>query len=210
MSKKGKSKSSKQWIARQKKDEYVHLAKAKGYRSRASFKLLEIQEKDKIIKPGHVVVDIGAAPGGWSQIAKNIVGSNGHVLAIDILPIEPLEGVDIIQGDFLEDSTYEEMLKRLDSREVNVVISDIAPNFSGISAVDQPRSVYLSELALDFAVNVLAENGDFLIKIFQGEGFDEYLDVVRSHFKKVLVRKPKSSRSESREVYILGRGFKKA
>lgn len=205
---KKKSKSSQQWLARQRKDEFVQKAKAEGYRSRAAYKLLELQDKYKIIKQGDVVVDIGAAPGGWSQIAAKLAGNKGYVLAIDILPIEQIENVDIIKGDFTEESVYQELLHRLDNRKVNVVISDIAPNLSGIRSSDQAKAMYLSELALDFAISVLAPKGKLVVKVFQGEGFDNYLIEVKRHFSKVMVRKPKSSRSESREVYIIASDFK--
>lgn len=188
-------------------DEYVRKAQQMGYRSRAVFKLEEIQHKDKLLRPGMTVVDLGAAPGGWSQYARKIVGSDGTVVALDILPIEPLEGVDFIQGDFREQEVLDELLSIIQGRSVDLVISDMAPNISGQSAVDQPRSIYLCELALDFARQVLTRGGDLLIKAFQGEGYNQLEQDVKAHFNKVIVRKPKASRARSREVYILARGY---
>lgn len=204
-----RSKSSQNWLRRHFDDHYVKEAQKAGYRSRAVFKLLEIQEKDRILKPGMVVVDLGGAPGGWSQIAAPIVGESGAVFALDILEIEPIQGVDVIQGDFTEQEVYDSLISALDGREVDLVMSDMAPNISGMKAVDQPRAMYLAELALDFAQSVLRPGGDFLTKIFQGEGFDAYLKVLRASFEKVVIRKPKASRPKSREVYMLARGFKK-
>ena len=204
-----RSKTSEDWLARQNKDEFVKQAKLKGYRSRAAFKLLEIQEKDKLITPGATIVDIGAAPGGWSQIAKELVGEKGFVLAIDVLPVESIAGVDIIEGDFSEDEIYQQLLEKLGERRVNVVISDIAPNLSGIKIADQAKAMYLVELALDFAINTLDDNGSFIVKVFHGIGFEEFLKLVRSNFKKVLIRKPKSSRKESKEVYIVAKQIKR-
>ncbi len=189
-------------------DEYVQRAQRDGYRSRASYKLLELQEKDRILKPGQVVVDLGAAPGGWSQVAAAIVGDQGRVLAMDILEMDAIHGVDFLQGDFREQSVLDELLRMLDGRAVDVVISDIAPNTSGVKAVDQPRSMYLCELALDFARNTLKPGGGFITKIFQGEGFDEYIRDTRGSFERVVTRKPKSSRPKSREVYIVATGYK--
>jgi 23S rRNA (uridine2552-2'-O)-methyltransferase len=204
----GRSKSSQNWLKRHFDDPYVKEAQKAGYRSRAVFKLLEIQEKDKILSPGQVVVDLGAAPGGWSQIAVPLVGNSGAVIALDILPMEPMDGVTIIQGDFTEQDVHEQLLATINGRGVDLVISDMAPNISGLKAVDQPRAMYLAELALDLARDVLKTGGDFLCKVFQGEGFDAYLRDTRESFDKVLIRKPKSSRSKSREVYILARGFR--
>ncbi len=203
-----RSKSSHQWIQRHVNDEYVQRAQRDGYRSRASYKLLELQEKDRILKPGQVVVDLGAAPGGWSQVAAAIVGDQGRVLAMDILEMDAIHGVDFLQGDFREQSVLDELLRMLDGRAVDVVISDIAPNTSGVKAVDQPRSMYLCELALDFARNTLKPGGGFITKIFQGEGFDEYIRDTRGSFERVVTRKPKSSRPKSREVYIVATGYK--
>ncbi len=189
-------------------DEYVQRARRDGYRSRASYKLLELQEKDKILKPGQVVVDLGAAPGGWSQVAVGIVGDQGKVLAMDILEMEAIHGVDFLQGDFREQAVLEVLISLLEGREVDVVLSDIAPNTSGVRVVDQPRSMYLCELALDFARNTLKPGGGFVTKIFQGEGFDGFIRDARSSFTRVLTRKPKSSRPKSREVYVVATGYK--
>ena len=202
---KTKSKSSKQWLQRQHSDDYVKRAVKEGYRSRSAYKLLEINKRNKILRPGMTVVDLGAAPGGWSQVAIEII-KPGRVFALDILPIVPIEGVDIIQGDFREATVCTELLNLLNGARVDLVISDMAPNFSGISGVDVPRAVYLAELAFDFAQQVLAPSGCFLVKVFQGEGFDEYLRVFKQAFKTVVIRKPKASRAESREIYLLGSG----
>jgi 23S rRNA (uridine2552-2'-O)-methyltransferase len=203
-----RSKSSRSWLDRHFNDNYVKQAQQLGYRSRAAFKLLEIQEKDDLIKPGQVVVDLGAAPGGWSQIAQQIVDEEGMVFALDILPMDPIHGVHIIEGDFRESGPYDELLNILDGRPVDLVISDMAPNISGVAAVDLPRSMYLCELALEFARQRLKPGGDFLVKVFQGEGFDDYFRQMRESFGKVITRKPQASRSKSREVYLLGRDFK--
>lgn len=203
-----RSNSSQNWLRRHFNDHYVKEAQKAGYRSRAVFKLLEIQEKDRLLCPGQVVVDLGAAPGGWSQIAAPIVGKNGDVIAMDILPMDPLPGVTFIEGDFTEQDVHEQLLASVNGRPVDLVISDIAPNISGMRAVDQPRAMYLAELALDFAQNTLKPGGDFLTKVFQGEGFDPYLLALRRSFDKVVIRKPKASRPKSREVYIVARGFK--
>lgn len=200
--------SSQNWLRRHFNDHYVQAAQKAGYRSRAVFKLLEIQEKDRMIRPGQVVVDLGAAPGGWSQIAAPMVGKSGDVIAMDILPIEPLNDVTFIEGDFTEQGVHDQMIAALNGREVDLVLSDIAPNMSGMKGVDQPRAMYLAELALDFAQSTLKPGGDFLTKVFQGEGFDPYLRSVRESFGKVVIRKPKASRPKSREVYLLAKGFK--
>ncbi len=198
-----RSKSSQNWLKRHFDDPYVKQAKKAGYRSRAVFKLLEIQEKRRIIKPGQIIVDLGAAPGGWAQVAVPMVGRKGAVIAMDILPMDPIEGVDFIQGDFSEQDVHDQLLATINGRSVDLVMSDMAPNISGLKAVDQPRAMYLAELALDFARGALKPGGDFLVKVFQGEGFDEYLKDVRDSFKKVVIRKPKASRPKSREVYLL-------
>ncbi len=204
-----RSKSSQHWLKRHFDDPYVKQAQKAGYRSRAVFKLLEIQEKKRIIKSGQVVIDLGAAPGGWAQAAVPLVGRKGTVIALDILPIEPIEGVAFIQGDFMEQAVHEQLLMAINGRAVDLVMSDMAPNISGLKAVDQPRAMYLAELALDFARGVLKPGGDFLVKVFQGEGFDEYLKDVRDAFKKVVIRKPGASRPKSREVYLLAIDMKK-
>jgi len=190
-------------------DEYVKKAQALGYRSRATFKLIEIIEKDKLIQSGMNVVDLGAAPGGWSEYVRNIVGKKQKVIALDILDIEPIEGVDFIQGDFRENEVYEQLNKILEGAPIDVVLSDMAPNLSGNKAIDQPGAMYLCELALETAQAILVEGGSFLVKVFQGVGFEEYKKQVANSFDKVLIRKPKSSRARSNEVYILGKGFKK-
>ncbi|MES9987288.1 MAG: 23S rRNA (uridine(2552)-2'-O)-methyltransferase RlmE [Candidatus Thiodiazotropha endolucinida] len=203
-----RSKSSRQWLDRHFKDEYVKQAQKAGYRSRAAFKLLEIQQKDNIFKPGMKVVDLGAAPGGWCQVARELVGEKGRIVAMDILPMDPMAGVEFIQGDFREAQPLEELEKSLDGEAVDLVISDMAPNVTGIASVDQPRAIYLCELALDFAREVLKPGGCFVVKIFQGEGFDAYLKALRRDFKRVVSRKPSSSRAKSREVYLVAGNFK--
>ncbi len=202
-----KSKSSRQWLDRHLNDEYVKRAQIDGYRSRAAYKLLEINKKDQIISPSQTVVDLGAAPGGWSQIAGKLVGSKGKLIALDILPMDPLVGVDFIQGDFREDEPLQRLRTLLDGNPVDLVISDMAPNVSGMAAVDQPQAMYLCELALEFAQETLRPQGDFLIKVFQGAGFEAYLKALRASFAKVVTRKPAASRAKSREVYLLARGY---
>ncbi len=204
-----RSKSSNQWMQEHFDDEYVKKAQAMGYRSRSTFKLVEIQQKDKIIKPGMNIIDLGAAPGGWSDFACKIVGKKNKVIGLDLLAIDPIEGVDFIQGDFRENDVLEELMRVLDGAPVDLVMSDMAPNISGNKAMDQPRSIYLAELALDTAQTVLTNGGTFLIKMFQGTGFDEYKKGVAKCFSTVVIRKPKSSRPRSKEVYILAKGFKK-
>jgi 23S rRNA (uridine2552-2'-O)-methyltransferase len=204
----GRSKSSNRWMQEHFSDEYVKMAQVKGYRSRAVFKLEEIQDKDQIIKPGMNIIDLGAAPGGWSQFAREIIGKKNKIIALDILPIEPIEGVDFIQGDFREQAVLDELYAVLDGAEVNLVMSDMAPNKSGNKAVDQPRSIYLGELALETAKTVLTKGGTFLVKLFHGEGFEEFYQEVQKSFSKVVIRKPKASRPRSNEVYILAKGFK--
>jgi 23S rRNA (uridine2552-2'-O)-methyltransferase len=203
-----KSKSSRRWLDRHFKDEFVTKAQREGYRSRAVYKLLEIQERDRVLKPGQVVVDLGAAPGGWCQVARKSVGRNGAVIALDILPMDPVEGVEFIQGDFREEQVLEQLRNLLDARRVDLVISDMAPNVSGMAAVDQPRAMYLCELALDFAKEVLKPGGGLVVKVFQGEGFDQYVRDLRAAFGKVVTRKPKASRPRSREVYLVAGNFK--
>lgn len=189
-------------------DEYVKMAQAQGYRSRAVFKLIEIQGKDQIIKPGMNIIDLGAAPGGWSQYARQLMAKKNKLVALDILPMEPLEGVDFIQGDFREEAVMEQLYALLDGAPVNLVMSDMAPNMSGNNSIDLPRSIYLGELALDTAKTVLTKDGIFLVKLFHGEGFETYHREVQHFFSKVLIRKPKASRPRSNEVYILAKGFK--
>jgi 23S rRNA Um-2552 2'-O-methyltransferase (EC 2.1.1.-) len=203
-----RSKSSQQWMQEHFQDEYVKKAQAMGYRSRAVFKLIEIQEKDKIIKPGINIVDLGRRPGGWSEYVSKIVGKKNKVIALDLLAIDPIDGVDFIQGDFREDDVLEQLYKVLDGEPVHLLLSDMAPNMSGSREMDQPRAIYLGELALDAAQHILAKGGTFLIKMFQGAGFDEYYNQVRQQFSSVVIRKPKASRARSNEVYILAKGFK--
>lgn len=208
MSKKKHSGSSGRWLKEHFDDKYVLEAQKKGYRSRALFKIEEIQQKDKLLKPGMTVVDLGAAPGGWSQYAAGVVGDEGQVIACDILPMDPIPGVSFLQGDFREEAVLDALLERIQPDMVDVVLSDMAPNMSGNLASDQPRAMYLVELALDMCRQVLAPNGSFAVKVFQGEGFDQYLADVRSMFKVVKIRKPDSSRDRSREVYIVATGYK--
>ncbi|MGB3724139.1 MAG: 23S rRNA (uridine(2552)-2'-O)-methyltransferase RlmE [Glaciecola sp.] len=203
-----KSKTSKKWMDEHVNDPYVKKAQADGYRSRASYKLIEINDKDNIVRPNNVVMDLGSAPGGWSQILAPMVGDGGQVIASDILPMDGIPGVTFVQGDFTEASVYEEILSKLDGQAVDTVVSDMAPNMSGVNTTDQYASMYLVELALDMARNVLKPNGSFCAKVFQGVGYEEYVKDVRSSFKTVLVRKPAASRPRSREVYIVGKGFK--
>ncbi|MDT4328746.1 23S rRNA (uridine(2552)-2'-O)-methyltransferase RlmE [Methylomonas sp. MED-D] len=204
-----RSKSSHQWMQEHFQDEYVKKAQALGYRSRAVFKLIEIQEKDKILRPGMNVVDLGAAPGGWSEYARKMLAKSDKVVALDLLAIEPIAGVDFIEGDFREDEVLQQLYQVLDGRPVHLLLSDMAPNMSGSRETDQPRAIYLGELALDAAEQFLIQGGTFLIKMFQGAGFDEYYNQVRLRFNSVAIRKPKASRPRSNEVYILAKGFKK-
>ena len=203
-----KRSSSKAWLKEHREDPYVQQAQREGYRSRACYKLLELQERDKLIRPGMTVLDLGSAPGGWSQVAVALVGHSGRVIASDILPMDTIAGVDFIQGDFTEEEVFEQLLAALAGTPVDLVISDMAPNMSGLNAVDQPRSIYLVELALDMARRVLAPGGAFVSKVFQGEGFDELYRDTRESFDRVLTRKPKASRPRSREVYVVARGFR--
>lgn len=198
---------SKRWLKEHFDDQYVKRAQAKGYLSRAAYKLLAIQEKDKLITPGMVVVDLGAAPGGWSQVAMELVGDKGKVIALDILPMEPISGVTFIQGDFREQTVLDQLFDAVGDRQVDVVISDMAPNLSGQKSIDQPRSMYLIELAWDCAKQVLRPGGHFLAKVFQGEGVDNFIKDLRLNFDTVKSRKPDASRARSREFYILGKGY---
>jgi len=200
--------SSRRWMHEHLSDEFVKKAQKEGYRSRAVYKLLEIIEKNKIIQNGDIVLDLGAAPGGWSQVAAKFVGSSGKVIASDILPIDEINGVDFLQGDFTQQSVYDDLLKMTDGSKVNVVLSDLAPNMSGQLSVDQPKSMYLADLAIDMATKTLGINGSFVVKVFQGDGFDTYLHNARKVFKKVSVIKPKASRSRSKEVYLLATQLK--
>lgn len=203
-----RSKSSNDWMDEHFNDHYVMKAKEEGYRSRACYKLMELDDKDKLIKSGMTVVDLGSAPGGWSQVAAKRVGDHGLVVASDILPMDGIAGVTFLQGDFTEEAVFDELMKIIGNRPVDLVISDMAPNMSGMSAVDQPSAMYLVELALDMAKQVLKPGGNYAAKVFHGEGFDEYLKDLRSSFQKVVTRKPDSSRARSREVYLVAKGYK--
>jgi 23S rRNA (uridine2552-2'-O)-methyltransferase len=208
MTKKKHSASSKRWLKEHFDDQYVQKAQKMGLRSRAVFKLESIQEKDKLIKPGMTVVDLGAAPGGWSQYCADVVGTNGQVIGCDILEMDPIAGVDFLQGDFREETVLEALLNRIGGKNVDIVLSDMAPNMSGNASVDQARSMYLCELALDMCHSVLKTNGTFVIKVFQGEGFDQFFKDIRDTFKVLKTRKPDSSRARSREVYLVATGYK--
>ncbi len=203
-----RSKSSQRWLDEHVDDHYVKEAQKHGYRTRASFKLLEIHKKDVLFKRGMTVIDLGAAPGGWSQVAAELLGSSGRIIASDILPMDALADVQFIQGDFTEDNVFEEILAALSNSPVDLVMSDMAPNMSGMKDIDQPRSMYLIELAVDLAKQVLAPGGCFLTKVFQGEGFDSLHRDLQQSFNKVVTRKPAASRSRSRETYLLAKDFK--
>lgn len=207
-SRRGSSKTSASWLKEHFDDRFVQQRWQEGYRSRASYKLLALDDKDKLLRPGMTVIDLGAAPGGWSQVAAERVGDDGVVIASDILEMDSLAGVSFIQGDFTEEVVLEEILARLENRPVDLVMSDMAPNMSGMAAIDQPQSMYLVELALDLARQTLRPGGSFLAKVFQGEGFDAYLKELRAGFSRVVTRKPEASRARSREVYLLAQGFK--
>lgn len=207
MSKK-RSNSSARWLAEHENDPYVQEARRLGYRSRAVFKLKEVQEKDRILKPGQVVVDLGAAPGGWSQWARPLLGSKGRLCALDILPMDEVPNVDFICGDFREAAVLAQFEALVGTQAVDVVLSDMSPNLSGIDVADAAASLYLCELALEFAQNHLKSKGAFIVKVFQGEGFDGFLKAVRQAFESVAIRKPKASRPRSREVYLVARGFR--
>lgn len=204
----GRSKSSSRWLKEHFDDHYVKLSRQHGYRSRASFKLIEIDDKYRLLKPGMTVVDLGAAPGGWSQVASQRIGSKGKIIAADLLAMDSLEDVEFIQGDFTDEAVFEQIMAALDGRAVDLVISDMAPNISGMPDIDQPRAMYLIELALDLAVQVLKPGGSLLVKAFHGEGFDQWLGECKQHFEKVQSRKPKASRPRSKEIYQLAQGFK--
>jgi 23S rRNA (uridine2552-2'-O)-methyltransferase len=202
-----RSKTSKQWMREHVNDVYVQRAKSEGYRSRAAYKLLEIAARDKLLKPGMVVVDLGAAPGGWSQVARAQVGARGLVLALDLLEMEPLPGVTFLQGDFREDAVVAALAAALAGRTVDLVLSDISPNISGIAMSDQARVMHVAELALEFAAKHLKHGGNLLVKVFQGSGFQEFLRQMRTQFKNVVTRKPEASRGRSSELYLLGKGY---
>lgn len=203
-----KSKSSNLWLQEHHSDEFVKKAQLEGYRGRAVYKLQELDQKYHLLEPNISVIDLGAAPGSWSEYAARQVGVDGKILATDILPMDGIADVDYVQGDFREDDVLETILEKLGSRPVDLVISDMAPNMSGIGAVDIPRAMYLAELAQDLATKVLAPGGNFLVKLFQGEGFDGYIRDLRDDYKTVVIRKPKASRPRSRETYALARGYK--
>ena len=200
--------SSARWIAEHEADTYVQEARRLGYRSRAVFKLKEIQEKDRILRPGQIVVDLGAAPGGWSQFARPILGAKGQLFALDILPFEPIPGVDILVGDFREDAVLLQLEGRVGDQMVDFVLSDMSPNLSGIDAADQAASAYLCDLALEFAKAHLRPRGGLLVKTFQGNSFGDFLKATREVFETVHIRKPKASRPRSNEVYLLARNFR--
>ncbi len=197
------------WMNEHLSDLYVKKAKREGFRSRAAYKLLEIQEKDKILASGMCVVDLGAAPGGWSQVVRQLVGEKGQIIAVDTLAMTPPTGVHFIQGDFAEAGVLEQLLAYLDHKPVDVVLSDMAPNISGLKSVDQPKSLYLAELAMDCASLILKPGGHFLVKIFQGAGVDHFIKELRKKFQVIKIRKPLASRSRSPEIYVLGRGFQR-
>lgn len=202
-----RSKSSSRWLQEHVDDEYVKLAQKQGYRSRAIFKLQEINERDRLLRPGMTVVDLGSAPGSWSQLAAKLIGAGGKIVALDILPMDSLADVDFLQGDFREEAVMAELIARLGGRPVDLVMSDMAPNISGIKISDQARAIHLIELALDLATRVLRPGGDMLVKVFQGEGYEQFVRECRKHFETVTVRKPKASRSRSAEVYLLARNY---
>lgn len=203
-----RSKSSGSWLSRHVRDPYVKQAQKDGYRSRAAYKLIELNEKDQLIKPGMRIMDLGSAPGGWSQVAGKIVGDKGRVLATDILPMDAIRNVDFIQGDFNDDAIVEQLLAWLGGGKFDLIISDIAPNLTGIASADQASSIHFLELALDTVCKTLKTGGTFVAKMFQGAGSDQYVKQLRTHFGKVAIRKPAASRKESREVYLVAKGFK--
>ena len=202
-----RSKSSHQWLKKHFDDEFVKRAQREGWRSRAVYKLEEIDRKYRLIRPGMTVVDLGAAPGGWSQYVAKVLAGKGRIIALDILEMQPLPGVEFIHGDFTEDEPLDLLMNSLGSEQVDLVLSDMAPNISGMQAVDQPRGIYLVELAMDFAAKVLGKNGNLLFKAFQGEGFEDVTKTLRGQYRTVLIRKPKASRPRSREVYVLAQGY---
>jgi 23S rRNA (uridine2552-2'-O)-methyltransferase len=203
-----RTKSSSEWLRRHVNDPYVKQAQLDGYRSRSAYKLIELNEKDRLIKPGMRILDLGSAPGGWSQVAGKLVGRKGRVLATDILPMDPIDNVDFVQGDFNDDAVVAQLLEWLEGGKFDLVISDIAPNLSGIDSADQAGSMYFLELALDTVRKTLKTGATFAAKMFQGSGSDEYVKELRKSFEKVLIRKPAASRAQSREVYIVAKGFK--
>jgi len=203
-----RSKTSNAWLAEHFNDEFVKRARKEGYRSRAVYKLQEIDSRDRLLKPGMIVVDLGAAPGAWSQYLRERVGRTGRVIALDILPMEALPGVEVLEGDFTEQATLKALLDALGGRPVDLVISDMSPNISGVDSADKARAMYLAELAVDFAVQVLKPGGSFLMKVFQGSGFSELYKGIQGKFTRVVSRKPKASRARSAEIYVLATGFR--
>ncbi|AUZ05556.1 ribosomal RNA large subunit methyltransferase E [Vitreoscilla sp. C1] len=200
-----RTKSSGAWLNEHVHDPYVKLAQKHGYRARAAFKLLEINEKYKLIQKDTLLADLGSAPGSWSQVAAQMIGDKGRIFALDILPMEPIEGVEFIQGDFREETVLQQLVETLRGQKLDLVISDIAPNMTGNSVTDQARSFYLCELAYEFAIEHLKPGGHFLIKVFQGAGYQEYVSLLRASFGQVLIRKPKASRDRSNEIYLLAK-----
>jgi 23S rRNA (uridine2552-2'-O)-methyltransferase len=203
-----RSKSSNNWLHRHVNDPYVKKAQLEGYRSRSAYKLIELNEKDRLIKPNMFMLDLGSAPGGWSQVASKLVGRNGRVLATDILPMEPIKNVDFVQGDFTDEAVLATLMEKLGGEKFDLIISDIAPNITGIDSADQASSMHFLELALDTVQKTLKPGASFVAKMFQGSGSDQYLKELRMSFEKVLTRKPGASRAESREVFIVAKGFK--
>jgi|SRR5690554_344654 len=204
-----RSKTSAAWLKEHVDDIWVKKAQQDGFRTRASYKLMELDEKDRLIRPGMTIIDLGAAPGGWSQVVARKLNGNGVIIASDILPMDPIADVDFVQGDFTEEAVFEDIMALINNRPVDLVISDMAPNISGMASIDQPSAMYLVELALDMAQQVLKPKGDFVAKVFQGEGFPEYQQMLKQQFERVLIRKPKASRARSKEVYIVAKGFRK-
>jgi len=203
-----RSRTSSQWLTEHFSDQYVLQAKKFGYRSRAAFKLEEIQKKDRLIKPHMQIVDLGAAPGGWCQIVRQHLGKKGKIIALDILEMDSLANVDFIQGDFRDEKVFEELMNKVDKQSIDLVLSDMAPNISGVKVSDHAKGMYLVELAIDFADQVLKPDGNLLVKVFQGKGFDEILKTMKQKYHKVISRKPQASRPRSSEIYLLAKGFK--
>jgi 23S rRNA (uridine2552-2'-O)-methyltransferase len=203
-----RSKSSASWMSRHLSDPFVKQAQKDGYRSRSAYKLIELNDKDKLIRPGMRLLDLGSAPGGWSQVAGSLVGARGRVLATDILPMDALRNVDFIQGDFTDETIVQQLLDWLGGGKFDLIISDIAPNVTGISSADQASSIHFLELALDTVRRTLKPGATFVAKMFQGSGSDQYVKELRTHFDKVVIRKPEASRKESREVYLVAKGFR--
>jgi 23S rRNA (uridine2552-2'-O)-methyltransferase len=202
-----RTKSSNEWLRRHVNDPYVKKAQLDGFRARSAYKLVELNEKDRLIRPGMFLLDLGSAPGGWSQVAAKLVGAKGRVLATDILPMDPIKGVDFVQGDFTDEAVVAQLIEKLGGEKFDLIISDIAPNITGIDSADQASSMYFLELALDTVRKTLKPGAPFVAKMFQGSGSDQYIKELRGSFEKVLIRKPDASRKESREVYVVAKGF---